>query len=140
MPDTPGSHLRAGLGWMKRSLGRRESLMCPIHLVWDHTTQSPDCMTLAVPRVPTTTATHNHLLPHNPVSRPSHSHADSYDISGRRRSGRTNNIPVGPILRKPSDEFLRSGKSGKSGKPYRNSPGTRPGRGIENVPPVPSSL
>ncbi|KAG0693942.1 hypothetical protein DFH29DRAFT_1037474 [Suillus ampliporus] len=100
----------------------------------------PDCMTLAVTRVPTTTATHNHLLPHNPASRPSHSHADSYDISGRRHSGRMNNIPVGPILRKPSDESLRSGKSGKSGKPYRNSPGPRPGRGIENVPPVPSSL
>ncbi|KAG0694440.1 hypothetical protein DFH29DRAFT_321356 [Suillus ampliporus] len=77
---------------------------------------------------------------YNPASRPSHSHSNSYDISGRRRSGSTNNIPVGPILRKPSDESLRSGKSGKSGKSYRNSPGPGPGRGIEEVPPVPSSL
>ncbi|KAG0694445.1 hypothetical protein DFH29DRAFT_1072909 [Suillus ampliporus] len=77
---------------------------------------------------------------YNPASRPSHSRSNSYDISGRRRSGSTNNIPVGPILRKPSDESLRSGKSGKSGKSYMNSPGPGPGRGIEDVPPVPSSL
>ncbi|KAG1727681.1 uncharacterized protein EDB91DRAFT_1061026 [Suillus paluster] len=69
--------------------------------------------------------------------RPSHSHSNSYDISGRRRSGSTNNVPTGPILRKPSDESLRSGKSGKSGKSFRNSPGPGPGRGIEDVPPVP---
>ncbi|OJA17335.1 hypothetical protein AZE42_05918 [Rhizopogon vesiculosus] len=58
----------------------------------------------------------------------------SYEASGRRRSGSTNNIPTGPIVRKPSDESLRSGKSGKSGTSYRNSPG----RGVEDVPPVPS--
>lgn len=61
----------------------------------------------------------------------------SYDSTGRRRSGSTNNIPTGPIVRKPSDESLRSGKSGKSGTSYRNSPAR--GMGIEDVPPVPSA-
>ncbi|KAG2339561.1 hypothetical protein BDR05DRAFT_613284 [Suillus weaverae] len=78
----------------------------------------------------------------NPASRSSHSHSNSYDITGRRRSGSTNNIPTGPIIRKPSDESLRSGKSGKSGKSCRNNPGpgTSNGRGIEDVPPMPSAL
>ncbi|KAG1767471.1 hypothetical protein EV702DRAFT_980049 [Suillus placidus] len=78
----------------------------------------------------------------NPASRSSHSHSNSYDITGRRRSGSTNNIPTGPIIRKPSDESLRSGKSGRSGKSYRNNPGpgTSNGRGIEDVPPMPSAL
>ncbi|KAG2032623.1 hypothetical protein BDR03DRAFT_985590 [Suillus americanus] len=75
----------------------------------------------------------------NAASRTSHSHSNSYDITGRRRSGSTNNIPTGPILRKPSDESLRSGKSGKSGKSYKNNPGTSTGRGIEDVPPMPSA-
>lgn len=63
---------------------------------------------------------------YNAASRPSH------NVSGRRRSGSTNNIPTGPIIRKPSDESLRSGKSGTS---YRNGAG----RGIEDVPPLPSA-
>ncbi|KAG2158566.1 uncharacterized protein EDB93DRAFT_1076408 [Suillus bovinus] len=77
----------------------------------------------------------------NPASRASHSHPNSHDITGRRRSGSTNNIPTGPIIRKPSDESLRSGKSGKSGKSYKNipSPGASIGRGIEDVPPMPSA-
>lgn len=75
----------------------------------------------------------------NTASRTSHSHSNSYDNTGRRRSGSTNNIPTGPILRKPSDESLRSGKSGKS---YKNNlgPGTNTGRGTEDVPPMPSAL
>lgn len=78
----------------------------------------------------------------NPASRTSHSHPNSYDNTGRRRSGSTNNIPTGPILRKPSDESLRSGKSGKSCKSYQNipSPGMSAGRGIEDVPPMPSAI
>jgi hypothetical protein len=70
------------------------------------------------------------------------SHSNSYDMPGRRRSGSTNNIPTGPILRKPSDESLHSGKSGKSGKSYKNnsSPGTSTGRGVEDVPPMPPAL
>ncbi|KAG1851458.1 hypothetical protein DFJ58DRAFT_661585 [Suillus subalutaceus] len=78
----------------------------------------------------------------NAASRTSHSHSRSYDMTGRRRSGSTNNIPTGPILRKPSDESLRSGKSGKSGKSYKNNPGpgTSTGRGFEDVPPMPSAL
>ncbi|KAG2136833.1 hypothetical protein BD769DRAFT_1352221 [Suillus cothurnatus] len=70
------------------------------------------------------------------------SHSNSYDMPGRRRSGSTNNIPTGPILRKPSDESLHSGKSGKSGKSYKNnsSPGTSTGRGVDDVPPMPPAL
>ncbi|KAG2098447.1 uncharacterized protein F5147DRAFT_583138 [Suillus discolor] len=78
----------------------------------------------------------------NPASRASHSHPNSYDITGRRRSGSTNNIPTGPIARKLSDESLRSGKSGKSGKSYKSNlgPGANIWRGIEDVPPMPSAL
>ncbi|KAG1898955.1 uncharacterized protein F5891DRAFT_954615 [Suillus fuscotomentosus] len=78
----------------------------------------------------------------NPASRASHSHPNSYDITGRRRSGSTNNIPTGPIVRKLSDESLRSGKSGKSGKSYKSnlSPGANTWRMIEDVPPMPSAL
>lgn len=78
----------------------------------------------------------------NPALRTSCSHPNSHDNTGRRRSGSTNNIPTGPILRKPSDESLRSGKSGKSGKSYQNipSPGMSAGKGIEDVPPIPSAL
>ncbi|KAG1812292.1 hypothetical protein EV424DRAFT_1327128 [Suillus variegatus] len=78
----------------------------------------------------------------NPASRVSHSHPNSYDITGRRRSGSTNNIPTGPIVRKLSDESLRSGKSGKSGKSYKSnlSPGANTWRMIEDVPPMPSAL
>lgn len=67
---------------------------------------------------------------YNPASR------TSYDAPGRRRSGSTNNIPTTPIVRKSSNESLRSGKSGKSGISYRNSPV----RGMEDAPPMPSSL
>ncbi|KAG2137984.1 hypothetical protein DEU56DRAFT_803507 [Suillus clintonianus] len=74
------------------------------------------------------------------VSHASHIHSNSYDITGRRRSGSTNDIPTGPIIRKPFDESLRSDKSGKSGKSLRNSPATGTGRGIEDVPPIPSVL
>ncbi|KAG2067922.1 hypothetical protein BDR04DRAFT_1104346, partial [Suillus decipiens] len=78
----------------------------------------------------------------NPALRTSCSHPNSHDNTGRRRSGSTNNIPTGPILRKPSDESLRSGKSGKSGESYQNipSPGMSAGKGIEDVPPIPSAL
>ncbi|KAG1788350.1 uncharacterized protein HD556DRAFT_1245291 [Suillus plorans] len=78
----------------------------------------------------------------NPASRASHSHPNSYDITGRRRSGSTNNIPTGPIVRKLSDESLRSGKSGKSGKSYKSnlSPGANTWRMVEDVPPMPSAL
>ncbi|KAG1738186.1 hypothetical protein EDB19DRAFT_1636451 [Suillus lakei] len=70
-----------------------------------------------------------------------HHHQGSYDARYVAKDGSTNNIPTGPILRKPSDESLRSGKSGKSGKLYRNSPGPgmNTGRGIEDVPPMPSA-
>ncbi|KIK37374.1 hypothetical protein CY34DRAFT_15742 [Suillus luteus UH-Slu-Lm8-n1] len=71
----------------------------------------------------------------NAASRTPHSNPNSYDNTGRRRSGSTNNIPTGPILRKPSDESLRSGKSGKS---YKNNSGPA-GRGMEDVPPMPSA-
>ena len=62
----------------------------------------------------------------------------TYDVPGRRRSGSTNNIPTGPIIRKPSNESLRSGTSGKSATSYRNSPVGN--RGFEDVPPLPSVL
>ncbi|KAG1743775.1 hypothetical protein EDD22DRAFT_786389 [Suillus occidentalis] len=71
----------------------------------------------------------------NAASRTPHSNPNSHDNTGRRRSGSTNNIPTGPILRKPSDESLRSGKSGKS---YKNNSGPA-GRGMEDVPPMPSA-